>query len=238
MAFAEKQRFGGVTALINTSRTIGRALRDRISNDLWRIANRSTPPFDLHNAESMIKTSNMLIDRFAALSGLSAENMVRGPAWRFFDMGRRLARALNICRITRNLAAPPSHQADFSIILDLCDSQIAYRSRYLTGPMADPVLDLVLLDPDNPRSLVFQVEAITKHMGHLPQLLEDGVPEVPVREVRAIGSFLQSASADEMDADALKDVELRLLSLSDAISTRYFLQYEKHGKSVQNSFLA
>lgn len=238
MAFSERQKLGGVAALINSSRTIGRTLRDRLSNDFWRAANRPVPAFDTHNAESMLKASAMLIERFAALSGLSAENMVRSPAWRFLEMGRRIERALNICRITRNLSAPPHHQNDLGIILDLCDSQIAYRSRYLTGPMLEPVLDLVLLDPDNPRSLIFQIGAITDHVGFLPQLLEDGVPETPLREARAILSNLQSTPAEAMTPDALKETELRLLALSDAISTRYFLQYEKYGKPAQNNFLA
>ena len=34
-----------------------------------------------------------LVRRAAALSGLSAENMTRGPNWLFMDLGRRLERA-------------------------------------------------------------------------------------------------------------------------------------------------
>lgn len=238
LALAEKKRFGGVAALINTSRTIGRSLRDRMSNDFWRMANRAAPAADLHNTESMMKATSLLIERFAALSGLASENMIRSHAWRFFDLGRRIERALNICRITRNLTVTPCHQSDLGTVLELCDSQIAYRSRYLTGPMLEPVRDLVLLDPDNPRSLIFQVETVVNHIGYLPQLLEDGLPEPPLREARAIGSLLQSTSAEAVDPDTLQDIELRLLSLSDAISTRYFLQYEKYGKPALNSFLA
>lgn len=238
LAFAERDRAGGVAALIKMSRTIGRSLRDRMSNDVWRIANRAAPPVDPHHTESMLKSTNMLIERFASLAGLESENMVRSPAWRFSDMGRRVERALNICRISRQLAAPGDHQDDLGILLDLCDSQIAYRSRYLTGPVLEPVLDLVLLDPENPRSLIFQVEALADHIDSLPQLLEDGVPEPPLREVRAILSHLQGSFAEKMTLDALHDVELRLLALSDAISTRYFLQYEKSGKSAHGRFLA
>src|SRR5690606_8773514 len=124
-----------------------------------------------------LKTASHLIDGFAAVAGLAHENMVRSPAWRFFDMGRRIERALNTCRIARKLSAPPHQQNDLGIILDLCDSQIVYRSRYLTGPMLEPVLDLVLLDPENPRSLIFQVDTIADHLRVLPQLHEDGVPE-------------------------------------------------------------
>ena len=65
--------------------------------------------------------------------------MVRGPAWRFLDMGRRLERGLAICRITRQLTAAADDQADaLGVLLDLCDSQITYRSRYLTGPLLQP----------------------------------------------------------------------------------------------------
>ncbi|MEZ5654655.1 MAG: circularly permuted type 2 ATP-grasp protein [Sphingobium sp.] len=238
LAFSDREKLGAVTTLINTSRSIGRSLRDRMSNDVWRIANRPAPVVDQHHAESMIKATNSLIERFAAIAGLQRENMVRSPAWRFADMGRRLERALNLCRITRQLSTPTEDQNDLGILLDLCDSQIAYRSRYLAAPMLEPVLDLVLLDPENPRSLMFQIEAMASHIMALPQLLADGIPEPPMREVRAISSHLQSTPADAMTVDAVHDIELRLLALSDAISTRYFLQYEKSGKPEQHSFLA
>lgn len=237
-ALSEKKQLGGVAALIGTMRGIGRSLRDRFTNDFWRIANRSVPIIDSNHAESMLKSANMLIERFSALSGLAAENMVRGPGWRFFDMGRRVERALNTCRIARRLTEGPEDRDALSALLDLTDSQIVYRSRYLSGPMRDPVLDLVLLDPSNTRSLVYQLMAVDEAMGLLPALTEDNIPERPLREARAILRSLESLTIDQITGNELQEIEARLLGLSDAISERYFLQYEKSDKVAQDNFLA
>lgn len=237
-AYAEKTLPGGVTALIDTCRAIGRSLRDRIANDFWRVTNRPAPAVDPTQAESMLKAANMLIERFACQSGFAAENMVRTPAWRFFDIGRRIERALSIGHIARQLVGAAGNADDLGIVLDLADSQIAYRSRYLTGPAPAPVFDLVLLDPENPRSLLYQVETIADHIRELPQLLQDGLPEAPLRETRAILHRLQSITVEAITAAELQDIEGRLLTLSDAIASRYFLQYEKSGQPVQHSFLA
>lgn len=243
-AFTGRDHPGAVAALIDTGRAIGRSLRDRIANDFWRVANRPLPGVDPMQAESLTKAATQLIERFACQSGFATENMVRTPAWRFYDIGRRIERALNIGAIVLHFAQAPEDAPgapspdDLGVVLDLADSQIAYRSRYLTGPAPEPVYDLVLLDPDNPRSLLYQVEALADHIRALPQLMEDGLPEPPLREVRAILHRLQSLTVEDLSADALHGVESGLLALSDALSTRYFLQYEKYGPPVQHSFLA
>jgi uncharacterized alpha-E superfamily protein len=122
-------------------------------------------------------------------------------------------------------------------VLDLCDSQIVYRSRYLTEPMRNPVFDLVLLDPDNPRSLMFQVGEIVANLEQLPPLRDDTMPEQPLREARALLGSLGAATAIEMDWLTLIDLTKRLYALSDAISLRYFLQFEKAENTVSRSLL-
>ena len=237
-AFRERQLSGGIAALVDSVRTIGRSLRDRMSADFWRVANQPIPPLDDNWAHSVLSASNTMIDRFSALSGLSAENMGRGPAWRFHDLGRRIERALNICRIARQLAAPDCGADEFGLLLDLCDSQITYRSRYLVGPMREPVLDLVLLDPGNPRGLVYQAERMEGLLAALPQLNQDGIPEAPYRQFNAMLAKLRSLESDAIDNEQLLEIEAHLLRLSDAISQRYFLQYERTDPPIRDSLLA
>lgn len=230
-AFSEGRLSGSVSTLITRTRETGRGLRDRMSTDFWRVANRPIPPFDSDHVESLVTASNILIERLGSLSGLAAENMVRSPSWRFLDIGRRLERALNTCRLARQFAGRDSEVDDLSALLDLCDSQIVYRSRYLTGPLQVPVLDLVLLDPLNPRSLLFQLIQIEDHLARLPVLIEDGVPERPLRETHAMLAQLQSLDATSIDEDGVREVEVRLLALSDAVSQRYFLQVDRPDRS-------
>ncbi|MFX8708326.1 alpha-E domain-containing protein, partial [Acinetobacter baumannii] len=81
------------------------------------------------------------------------------------DLGRRLERGLGICSTVSFLAGEDGEHNDaLGALLDLSDSQITYRTRYLTGPRRAPVLDLLLLDPENPRSLAYQANAICRHV--------------------------------------------------------------------------
>ena len=45
----------------------------------------------------------------------------------------------------------------------MADSGITYRRRYLATLQVAPVLDLLLTDDSNPRSLLFQLEALSEH---------------------------------------------------------------------------
>jgi uncharacterized alpha-E superfamily protein len=237
-ALAQARMPGGVAALIRQSQTVGLSLRERFAADVWRIVKRPMPQIDNDRPDAMLEASRDLIERFSALSGLIAENMVRGPAWRFLEIGRRLERALSICRIARQLSLPAQQDDALGVLLDLCDSQINYRSRYLTGPVRDPVYDLVLLDNDNPRALLFQLCALEEHIGQLPQLTEDNVPEKPLLGARAIAGPLRSLTADMLGDMQLQDTEAGLLNLSDMIAERYFLQYELPEDPTQGTLLA
>ena len=54
-------------------------------------------------------------------------------------------------------------------VLELADSFITYRSRYRLAPMLPLVLDLLLVDESNPRSIGFQLAALSRHIDTLPQ---------------------------------------------------------------------
>jgi uncharacterized circularly permuted ATP-grasp superfamily protein/uncharacterized alpha-E superfamily protein len=237
-AYQEQELSGGVSALVSATRAIGRSLRDRVSADFWRIASRPKPKIASESAQSILIATDAAIDRFSALSGLASENMGRSHAWRFYDLGRRIERATMICRITRQLAAADCTPDDLGLLLDLFDSQITYRSRYLVAPLRPLVLDLLVLDPANPRGLAFQLDQIEENLSDLPHLGDGDIPEAPFRQLSAALARLRSLEADAIDDTQLQDIETRLLALSDTIAQRYFLQYERPDPPVQDTLLA
>ncbi len=239
-ALSESTLPGGVGTILARFRDAGLTLRDRFTPDFWRIVARPLPPLDSHRPGALLRVARELIERSSALSGMLAENFNRGPSWRFIDLGRRLERALAICATVGALGLGETDDPAeaLGVLLDLSDSQITYRARYLAGPRRDPVLDILLLDPDNPRSLMFQVNAICDHIAALPSLNEDMMPEAPLLEARAIQGPLRVVTIDAFDADLLRDTEDRLQALSDTIAARYFLQYEKSRKPDGDNLLA
>jgi uncharacterized alpha-E superfamily protein len=110
-----------------------------------------------------------LIRFVATFAGLSQENVTRGSGWRFLDIGRRLERGHFTCRgaLSPFAQAPIVWESAMRLALELCDSTITYRTRYLGALEPAPALDLVLLDDSNPRALVFQLQAIHDHLEEL-----------------------------------------------------------------------
>ncbi len=213
-----------VTTLMRNVRMIASGIRDRLSGDVWRLVDARLPRLKSPNAEATLARAIDLQERFAAMAGFSAENMSRTAGWRFHDMGRRMERAQWCCRLLRTFGGKDASADDLSTLLDLCDSQISYRARYLAGLALEPVRDLIALDPYNPRSLAYQIERIDTHLKALPALRDDGMAEPHEVIFFKIEAALRTASAETLDTQMMLGLENMLSELSNAISARFFLQ--------------
>ena len=208
-----------VRAINRQARTIGDVSRDRLSADMIRLLDAPWP-----TAGSMLDRAGSLQRRYAALMGLSAEHMVRTDAWRFHDLGRRVERAVGIAGAVRAFGHCEASLDDLSTLLDLADSQISYRQRYLGGMAWAPVIDLVALDPGNPRGLSYQVACIVEHLRALPRLGDDGMAEPQEVAAAELAATVGTATAGAIDDAMLAGIETRLGGLAEAVARRFFLQ--------------
>ena len=90
------------------------------------------------------------------------------------------------------------------------------------GASRRAILDLVLLDPGNPRSAAFQIDRIADHLAALPQGEEGGLLDTTRRLAVRLQANLRTAQAQDMDLEATSAVEQQLRDLSDAIAGRFF----------------
>jgi uncharacterized circularly permuted ATP-grasp superfamily protein/uncharacterized alpha-E superfamily protein len=163
-------------ANIRRVRGVGWLLRDRISADSWRILNQldlqlsSTPPPEPIRISGAQALLDQAISTLSAFSGLVMESMTRGDGWRFLDIGRRIERAAQMVDLIRHGLGfeGDADSGQLEVLLEIADSSITYRSRYLTSMQPDLVLDLLLLDEANPRSVAYQLARLREHMEHLP----------------------------------------------------------------------
>jgi uncharacterized alpha-E superfamily protein len=174
--------------------------------------------------------------------------MTRSFGWSFLDMGRRLERARNMAELLLGIFGKPRAGDDETgsllFVLEVADSFITYRSRYRLAPMLPLVLDLLLVDESNPRSIAFQLAALARHIDTLPQSVEG---HGRIEEQRLALSLLTQvrladvASLAKTDADdvrvGLQGLLLQqvatLPTLSDVIGRRYFNLVEKDAKWVR-----
>jgi uncharacterized alpha-E superfamily protein len=107
------------------------------------------------------------------------DSMSRGLAWRFLDAGRRIERAIHMTSLlTATVARARVPEGPvLEALLEVADSSMTYRRRYLATLQAGPVVDLLLTDETNPRSVLFQTDTLAAHLDALPR--EPGSPRSP-----------------------------------------------------------
>ncbi len=223
---------GALPRLAAAARSAASVIRDRFSPDAWRAISDLTDmvasPLAPGPAESAIaERAEAALRIIAAFSGLAQENMTQLAGWRFLELGRRIERALLTCRLTRAFAAPGAPDGSLDLMLELADSQISYRQRYVMIAALAPVIDLVLLDPNNPRSVEFQLDRIETHLDALPKQNAEGRLS-PAQQIAAgIATRLRTINASAIDDDLIVDIENSLMKLSDAISASFLTSNER-----------
>jgi uncharacterized circularly permuted ATP-grasp superfamily protein/uncharacterized alpha-E superfamily protein len=223
-ALQSEERFGSGLSLVRSAQRTATSLRERLSPDAWLVITEMTERLaqEVEDDDGVVSAAELTLQELASFAGLAQENMNRAAGWRFLEMGRRAERAINTMRFGRQFAHDEASPEDLDILLTLVDCQITYRSRYLVGPMLAPVRDLVVLDPYNPRSVAFQVQALNEHIASLPALRETGIIERPQRLAVAVQANLTTAEAAALDTKTLFALEQDLLQLAEAVGSHYF----------------
>ena len=223
-ALQSPEKFGSAFSLVRSAQRTATSLRERLSPDAWQVITEMVERLgeEIEDDDGVLSAAELTLQELASFAGLAQENMNRAAGWRFLEMGRRAERAINTARFARQFAFDEAGDEDLDILLTLVDCQITYRSRYLVGPALAPVRDLAVLDPYNPRSVAFQVTALTDHIAGLPSLKEHGLIERPQRLAVALQAMLTTSEASHLDVKTLFALEQDLLNLADAIGLHYF----------------
>ena len=225
--------------------------RDRLSLESWRTLNAfyTSRRWEPQSLPDSVGQTLDLIDAglrvVAAFNGLSHENMTRNFGWSFLDMGRRITRAQNLSQVLgiafERAETGEDNAARLLFVLELADSFITYRSRYRLTPMVAPVLELLISDETNPRSLGFQIAALSTHVEVLPQAGPGRGRTEAQRIVLAMINDIRLADVVKLaETEAggrrpalsalLESHTTQLPQLTDALTRRYFSVIEKEPK--------
>ena len=238
---ADDKRPDSLAASLAQVYRIGATVRERLSSDMTRLIGQLTHSAKVEEYMLFVEYSSVLdgcLELLSAFSGLERENVTRGPGWLFMSLGRRLERAIYSTRQLRELTGPLGEE-DWPLLeylLEVADSSMTYRSRYYTTLQPAPVLDVLMMDETNPRSLDFQLG----HLADLYQKLPRHVPE-DLRTMQRAVALLRSFDLQALDyllpgaTDAqsssgerarlkrsLKELEDLLPSWSNNLSNTYF----------------
>ena len=221
-------------------RRVAWRLRERLSSDTLSVLQQleaefshAVPVNPEHRFIAHIAVLDRAVMTLSAFSGLLMENTTRGEGWRFLDLGRRLERAVQIAEMLRAGIAevPPDAQPCLHILLQFADSSITYRTRYLSVLRTDLVLQLLLADDSNPRSVAFQLAALAHQFDGLGRHVDadrsrlEGLARAMLDQMQA----LPMAELAQRDAEGryaaleslLERLKGNLYDFSEALTTLY-----------------
>ena len=209
------------------------AVRDRLSSDNWRLLNRLTQLFAKWpgaggHLDAALEVIDDALVSLVAVGGLEMAHMTRDHGWRFLSLGRHLER-LQFIATTLEDSAPTPSTADASLLewlLELSDSVLTYRVRYVQRPEWHSVVDLIVLDARNPRSAHFQLTKLAKHVRLLPDA-DTGDLSADIDRLLASCRGAEEGRGEGFGRERsieplLVGVERLAARLSDALTLRYF----------------
>jgi len=241
----DAQRSGGLSFTVNALIQAAYGVRDRWSTDTWRVIDDISEdwlervgrnPIHLLELQDML---DQLITSLVALSGLNSESMTREQGWRFLDIGRRIERSLMIISIMRSLTVPVYSPVVENIMLESAlvsnESLITYRRRYRSYLQLSTVLELLLFDEDNPRSLIFQLNRMQEHAQYLPKesaarqltdierLLLDASTQLRLNDAAALSQAGHEAPSHQSLDQLLSRLGYLISQMSEALGKAYFI---------------
>ena len=204
-------------------------VREFLSTSTWRLT--AALQDERHRLMGSARVDGVdlldLLDRalasLAAFAGLMQEGVVRGPGWRFFDLGRRLERSRLLVTTLRAAFSVSSSimvaSAVGEFVLAGTESLVAYRRRYRTDIDIRSLIDLLVREPSNPRSLAFQLDRVREDLASLPSRPE-GDPSAVL--VEHLASRLADVRPDSSMEATLVDVADLIAVLTRSIASTWF----------------
>lgn len=204
-------------------------LRERISNDHWRMVNLLSRQFITRHhhptLQEVMSQLELCIDRFVSLTGYAMDWMTRDLGWRFMSLGRRIERLQFMCMLLLRAMQMPAH-SNLEWMLKVTNNLVTYRSRYAAHPEWLPVLDLLLMDDHNPNSVTFQMKGLVKYLEDMDAQDDAGGIAATLKECWQDLLALDPDQAMHAGSPALAEWLQRTytvtLNLSDRLNVRFF----------------
>ena len=246
----EGHRLGSITNSVHALMQTGYTVRDLWSSDTWRVMEDMESQLsrfstaDPHSLWHIQEHLDRLVTSLSAFSGLVMESMTRGNGWLFLDIGRRLERALLLISIIRTaFSQSQSDSIETQLIeslLDSSDNLICYRQHYRSTFEQASFLELLMLDENNPRSLVYQIARLNEHVAKLPRARENQRLSAEERLSLEAVTLLNLTRQEELlvvtDENMRETLDQKLsrlnyllTQLSDTLTANYF----RHGTPPQ-----
>jgi len=153
------------------------AVRENWSTDAWRLLRSMEELWSSIRETENVHTGiidplNNLITLMVAFMGLNRESISREQGWLVLDAGRKIEYSLLLLNMIQStLVNRHEEEIEYNLqesFLISNESLVSYRYKYRAHIQLPLLLELVIFDPNNPRSLVYQLDRLKINLHGLP----------------------------------------------------------------------
>jgi uncharacterized alpha-E superfamily protein len=219
-----------IRSTLTQARENARALRDRISSEMWECINKAyhelcfdtdliLPNDSLHEYCSQVRDTSHLF------FGIALSTLLRDEGWQFLRLGQLIERADNLLRILQvryqksgtSVVAEALENHRYLALLKTVSAYEAYRKRYHTKLEPQTIAEFLLLDNTFPRSVIYAVEGVRDSLKKLPNA-------APIqRETNWLVARLEHSQVQELlQKDTLEQLLADVNNLGTMVSKAYF----------------
>ncbi len=230
------------------------AVREHWSTDTWRVLREMEEQIELVEDATgsshlkMLNTSDSLITSMVAFIGLNRESISRDQGWMMLDTGRKIEQSLLLISMLRStLVNKFDDEVEYNLqetVLISNESLVNYRYKYRAPIQLPLVLDLMLFDANNPRSLTYQLDRLKAYLFNLPKTNNDNTTSEHDRLITEAYNLLKHADKDQLSLmynDKSQYINLdnflsKMYALLSAIPNVISKTYFKHAQAQKQLF--
>ncbi len=237
---------------LRSLRLCAQNLRERLSPEHWKLIVEVDEHFKQHLGEVMamgeghaplpdvLGVLGRAATHLAAITGAQTDRMTRDDGWRLLSVARQLERLDTLSHALALGFELGVHEADdgFNLLLGLFDSLITYRAQFQGRREVLPLLQLLVMDTDNPRSLAWVArtmrDRLRKLARHDPVWVDQVTQGLVLPEDWRLAKLGTANSEGRHQAlmDALHGCSDMANTLSDQIGRRLFAHVESRDRTV------
>lgn len=249
-ALADKKRATSVGFNLKGVRNAAAAVRERLSQEQWNLIVRAENDFrrgcaavasegDYSSVEAL-RVLEELSAYTAAMTGAQTDRMTRDDGWRLLSTGRHLERLgfLAQALLSAFETGAVDDEGGFEAVVALFDSTITFHAQYQQRHDIPALLDLLVLDGDNPRSLAWVAQTLRSRLAKLANTPAGVMPVMAMVVPDPHTWTLEGLCQRDADGDYAVLMELlqqcvdAAYRLSDDLTARYFAHSGDSRQSV------
>lgn len=214
-------------------------LRERLSSDNWRIINQISQQFNQASLQPNLADCLLQLDdtnaSLVTITGFTLDGMTRDEGWRFMSIGRRIERLQFLCALIQHALMMPA-ESHLEWLLQLTDSIVTYRARYSAQPEWLPVLDLMLMDENNPNSMMYQLKDLVHYLVEISATYNGGGNEgriiMRLESLKSLNPDIAFTYGSHELASWLQETYQVSVEISEQLSLRFFSYSGMHSNAT------